>query len=338
MGVLAVAACVHGDTKEALTALGLTLPGLLLQDSWRYAFFVARRGGQAFLSDAVWATSQIPALLLLRMSGNRSVFWFVLAWGGAATVAAAVGMWQARVVPRLTGIEHWLSDHRDLGGRYAASEIISSGASQVRNTILGSMLGLAAIGYVQAAGTLMGPFMVIFYGIGLVTIPEAVRVLRRSPPRLPLFCVGVGCGLAVAALIWGMLLLLALPRGLGELMLGSIWRPTYVLVLPQTIAVTGMAFSAGASTGLGALGAAKRTVRAATIGSVGFLVCGVIGPLTGGALGTMIGAAISAWLGAIVFWWELRKAMRDNAIPRPGAERRSDIASGEYQQPFTVPR
>jgi O-antigen/teichoic acid export membrane protein len=316
--VLAVAAFLRGDTRATLVALGLTLPGLLLQDNWRYAFFVASRGGHAFLNDSVWAAAQIPAILLLRLSGTRNVFWFVLAWGGAAAVAAAVGLLQARVLPNLQGIRHWLTAHRDLGARYAGSNLMASLATQARSSILAGMLGLAVVGYVQAAGTLLGPFMVIFYGIGLVTVPEGVRVLHRAPTRLPFFCTVVACGLAIAALIWGCLLLVALPRGLGNLLLGSIWHSTYALVVPATVGVVGQAFSSGAATGLSALGAAKRDLRATTIGSVGFLVCGVVGPLMGGALGTMIGAAISAWLGAALFWWEFRGAILELGLTRTG--------------------
>jgi O-antigen/teichoic acid export membrane protein len=311
---LGVATLLTGDTRAAFLALGLTLPGLLLQDSWRYAFFVLGRGDKAFLNDCIWAAVQIPAMLLLRTSSHRSVFWFVLAWGGAAIVAAAFGPLQAKVVPSLPGVRHWLSQQRDLGPRYAASNLVSSVATQVRSTVVASMLGLAVVGYVQAAGTLMGPFMVIFYGIGLVTVPEAVRILRRSPRRLPVFCAAVAFGLGIAALIWGGVLLVALPRGLGDWVLGPIWRPTYVLVLPQILAIVGQGFSSGASTGLGALGAARRALRAAVIGSIAFFICGVLGPLLGGAIGTMIGAAISAWVGALVLWWELRGAIREHDI------------------------
>jgi O-antigen/teichoic acid export membrane protein len=320
--MLGVAVLLTGDTRAAFLALGLTLPGLLLQDSWRYAFFVLGRGAKAFLNDSVWATAQIPAMLLLRTSGDHSVFWFIIAWGGAAAVAAAVGPLQAKVVPSLPSVTHWLSQQRDLGPRYVASDLVGSIPIQVRSSVVGGMLGLAVVGYIQAAGTLMGPFMVIFYGIGLVTVPEAVRILHRSPRRLPVYCVAVACGLATAALIWGGLLLLALPRGLGNLVLGHIWRPTYVLVLPQTLAAVGQTFSSGASTGLTALGAARRSLRAATTSALAFLVCGVAGPFLGGAIGTMIGAAIAAWLGALVYWWELRGAAREHGIFQAGPRTR----------------
>ena len=237
--ILAAAALLSGTARLAFLALGLTMPGLLLQDSWRYSFFALGRGSQAFLNDTIWTLVLIPALFLLRTTGHANVFWFVFAWGGAATVAAAVGPLQARTAPKLSGAWEWMSRHRDLGPRYLAEGTANSASTQLRNYGVGLVLGLATVGYVQAATTLMGPFMVIFFGMGLVTLPEAARILRRSPRHLPHFCLLVSAGLSVLGLAWGVVLLLALPRGLGQLMLGSLWKPTYPLVWPTTILVLG---------------------------------------------------------------------------------------------------
>jgi O-antigen/teichoic acid export membrane protein len=310
--VLAAAGLLSGTTRLAFFALGLTLPGLLLQDSWRYSFFALGRGSHAFLNDTLWTVALLPALVLLRMSGHANVFWFVFAWGAAAAVAAAVGPLQARVLPRLSGTWGWVSRNRDLGPRYLAEGTANSAANQLRNYGVGLILGLATVGYVQAANTLMGPFMVIFFGMGLVTLPEAARVLRRSPRHLPIFCLLVSGGLALAGLVWGIVLLVALPRGLGHLMLGSIWRPTYPLVLPSTVLVIGGCVSAGAGAGLHALGASQRSLRAMVLGSVAMVVCSLIGAVTDGAAGTMRGAALASWIGALLFWWELRLALRES--------------------------
>jgi O-antigen/teichoic acid export membrane protein len=316
--VLGAAELLSGTARLAFFALGLTLPGLLLQDCWRYSFFALGRGSQAFLNDTVWTVVLLPALVLLRKTGHASVFWFVLAWGAAAAVAAAVGLLQARVVPRLPRIWDWVSRHRDLGPRYLAEGTANSAAGQLRNYGLGFLLGLAAVGYVQAAATLMGPFMVIFFGMGLVTLPEAARILRRSPRHLPLFCMLVSAGLALAGLLWGIVLLVAMPRGLGHLMLGNLWRPTYPLVLPSTIAVMGGCAQAGAGTGLHALGVAQRSLRAMIMFSALYIACALAGAAADGVMGTMIGAAVASWFGALLFWWQLRVALRDRAEPAGG--------------------
>jgi len=309
--VLAAAALLDGTAKSAFLALGLTLPGLMLQDSWRFAFFAIGRGSQALINDTVWAAALLPALVLLRVTGHADVFWYVFAWGTAASVAAAVGPLQTRVIPRLSGAWGWLSRHRDLGPRYLAENTSYSGSYQLRTYGVGLIVGLAAVGYVQAANTLMGPFLVIFMGMGLVAVPEAARVLRRSPRHLEPFCLLVGGALAVAALAWGVLLLVALPRGLGDRVLGPIWRPTYPLVLPLTISMVGSCASVGATAGLHALGAARRSLRVAVLASVIYLGCGLVGAVTGGAVGTLRGSAVATWIVALLWWWQLRAALQE---------------------------
>ncbi len=296
----------------AFLALGLTLPALMLQDSWRYSFFALGKGAQAFLNDTIWAVTLIPTLVLLKASGHASVFWFVFAWGMGGAVGAAVGPLQARVMPRLFGGWRWIRQHRELGLRYMLEGTSNSASTQLRNYGVGIILGLAAVGYVQAATTLMGPFMVIFLGMGLVTLPEAARVLRRSPRHLTLFCLAVSVGLSLMAIAWTVALLVALPRGLGHLALGAIWRPTYPLVLPLAISILGGCMSAGAGAGLHALGAAKRSLRAMVQASALFLAAGLAGAVTDGAVGTMRGAAFAGCVGALMFWWQLRAALREH--------------------------
>jgi O-antigen/teichoic acid export membrane protein len=326
--VLGIAALLSGTARLAFLALGLTLPALTLQDSWRYSFFALGRGGQAFLNDTVWLVVLIPILVLLRKTGHANVFWFVFAWGTAAAVAAAIGHLQARTAPRLTGAWEWLYRHRDLGPRYMAEGTASSAGGQLFNYGVGVILGLAAVGYVQAANTLMGPFMVVYFGMGLVALPEAARILRRSPRRLPLFCLLLGGGLAILALAWGVILLVALPRGLGHLMLGNIWKPTYPLVLPATILVIGSCLRTGAATGLHALGAAQRSLRVMLIGTTASVVLGIAGAAAGGPTWAMAGFAVGSWTGLFISWRQLRVAMREYGGKPGGTASRSATSAG----------
>ena len=320
--VVATTTVLTGTTRTAFLALGLMLPGLLLQDSWRYAFFAVGRGSQAFLNDSTWALAMVPGLIYLHVSGHASASAFILVWGTGAAVAACVGPLQARVLPHPASIPRWLSRTRDLGLRYLAENTCNSGAAQLRSYGVGILVGLAAVGYVQAVTTLMGPFLVVFMGLSLVTIPEANRVLRRSPRRLPMFCLVVGAGLAVGALAWGTFLLVALPRGVGGLLLGGLWRPTYQLVVPMTVSVMGGCVIAGATAGLHALAAARRSLRAMIWSAAVFLASGLAGAAAGGALGAVWGAAVATWTGAVVWWWQLRAALREaeviSAAPHAG--------------------
>lgn len=315
---LAAAMILHGATREAFLGLGLTMPGLLLQDSWRFSFFAQGRGSQAFLNDTVWAVALFPALTILKVTGHADVFWFVFAWGVSASTGAVIGPLQARVMPNLSGAWGWVSQHRDLGPRYLLEGTSNAGSTLLFNSGIALVLGLADVGYVRAANTLMGPFMIVFFGMGLVTLPEAARVLRRSPRHLPLFCMLVSGGLALMALAWGIVLLVALPKGLGFLILRNLWRPTYRLVLPGMLGVIGGCISAGAGTGIHALGRARRSLSAMVISSAAVVVFGLAGAFVGGAIGTMYGAAVAGWFGAILFWWQLRQAMRESGYTEAG--------------------
>jgi O-antigen/teichoic acid export membrane protein len=331
--VLAAAAVLHGTAGRAFLALGLTLPGLLLQDSWRYAFFARGHGHHAFINDTVWALVLLPALLLVRITGHMNVFWFVLAWGAAANVAAAIAPLQARVVPNLAGATKWLSRHRDLGPRYLLENTGGNLSVTLRTFSVASILTLAAVGYMQAANTLMGPFVIILAGVSLITLPEAAKLMRRSPRHLPIFCAASSAVLSLLAGVWGAVLLVGLPRGLGQLMLGQLWRPTYPLVLPATLAMMASCLTSGALLGLHALGAARLSLRyvlrSATLG----VIFAIVGALIGGTLGAMQFIAIASLISTLMSWWQFRYAMRVSGkvpVPRwlwPGRPAHGDTAS-----------
>jgi O-antigen/teichoic acid export membrane protein len=319
-GLLGIVAgvLVGGTTGQAFIALGVTLPGLLLQDSWRYAFFAVGKGYHAFINDTVWAAVQIPLLILLKVTGHAEVFWFVIAWGGAACVGAVLGSVQARVLPSLRQSVHWLRRHRDLGPRYLVENTGGNAVDSLRAYSVTRILGLAAVGLIQAAGVLMGPFKIIYYGISLITIPEAARLLRRSPRLLSLFCVVVSGGLTVLALAWGLALLIALPHGLGHLMLGNLWRPTYPLVLPTMFSVMAMCAGTGANVGLHALGAARRSMRNALRSAVIIVAGAIIGALVAGTLGSVWFAAAGSWIGVLIAWWQLKLALHESGLRLAG--------------------
>ena len=333
---LIAGALIGGTTGLAFVALGLMLPGLLLQDSWRYAFFAVGRGHQAFVNDTVWALVQVPLLVGLKMTGHANVFWFIVAWGTGAYVGAVVGMFQARVVPRLVGATSWLIAHRDLGPRYMLENTGANASNTVLSYSASSILGVATVGAMQAANVLMGPFKILLFGLGMITLPEAAHVLRSSPRRLPLFCLALSGGLTLAALAWGAVLLVALPLGLGHLVLGSLWRPAYPLVLPTVLAIAGNCASVGPGTGMHALGAARRSLRASMMNSAIIIPFGIAGALVAGVLGLLYFSAAASWLTMGMSWWYFRKAMHESStVPAPsGLRPRSggrDSAAGTRQ-------
>ena len=327
LGICALVAAIifSGTTRAAFIALGVTLPGLMLQDSWRYSFFAAGKGSRAFVNDTIWTVALGVAIEGLRLLHHQTVFWFVLMWGLSASLAAFCGMLQARLVPRLSSVGEWLAQTRDLGSRYLIENTATSGAGQLRIYAVGFVAGLTAVGYLQEGSLLMGPFFVIFMGISLVTVPEAARMMQRSTRHLQRYCALVGVGLSVLALGWGLILLFALPRGLGTLLLhAQQWQPVYGLVIWLTLSMMGACITAGATAGLRALGVARRSLRANLIAAGIYVVLGVAGAISSGAPGSVRGTALATFVGAGVYWWQLRIGLRerDGIVPSVGRHAR----------------
>ncbi len=323
IGLISGAVCVlagvalGGIVGAGFVGLGLVLPAVLLQDCWRFAFFAAGQGRKAFTNDLVWAAALAPSMFFAVQAG--SVFGFVLAWGLAGAVAAGYGCLQTRLLPRLTGLRGWLRQQRDLGPRYMVENVTNSGAGQLRMYGLGAVAGLADVGAARGAELLLGPFLAVLMGLYLVAVPEAARVLRRSPRRLPQFCILLGAGQAAGALAWGLAVLLLLPDEAGRLALGAVWEPASALIVPVTLAFTNAGFAMGAVAGLRALGAARRSLRAQLLASTAYVTCGIIGAAMAGALGSSWGIALATSFGAAAWWLQLRAGLRELAA-RPSSD------------------
>ncbi|WP_435272459.1 hypothetical protein [Streptomyces parvulus] len=309
---LAVGLGLGGRVGPAFAGLGVVLPGLLLQDAWRYSFFAAGQGRKAFVNDVVWGVALVPAMVVA--AGVGSVTAFVLAWGVSAAVAAVYGCFQSGIRPGLTGAREWLRDHRDLGYRYLAENVGVSGASQLRAYGLGVIVGVGAVGVIRGAELLLGPFLAVLMGLSLVTVAEAARVLRRAPHRLGRFCLFLGAGQAVAALLWGAALLL-LPDRLGELVLGDVWSASAAIIVPVTLGVAGAGLGTGAAAGLRALAAARRSLRCQLFASACYVAGGLGGAVAGGTAGSAWGVAGAAACGSAVWWLQLRAALRERHRP-----------------------
>jgi O-antigen/teichoic acid export membrane protein len=304
---LVAGTALGGRVGPAFACLGVVLPGLLVQDAWRYSFFAAGTGRKAFVNDVVWGVALAPALLAAARVGSVSAF--VLAWGGSAAVAAGYGCLQSGLRPRPAGARRWLREHRDLGYRYLVENVGVSGASQLRAYGLGAIVGVAAVGVVRGAELLLGPFMAVLMGLSLVTVAEAARVLRRAPHRLGGFCLVLGGGQAVAALLWGGALLLV-PDRLGELVLGDVWSAASALIVPVTLGVAGAGLGTGAAAGLRALAAARRSLRCQLFASACYVGGGLGGAVVAGTAGSAWGVAAASLCGSAAWWLQLRSALR----------------------------
>lgn len=323
VGLVAAVACgstglvLGGTLGKAFLALGIVMPGILLQNAWRFVFFSAGKGAHAFANDMIFAAALVPFLWLA--FGRYSVAWFVLAWGAAGAVAAVVGCLQVQLVPRVTGVAGWLSTQRDLGPRYLVENTSQGVSTQLHMYAVGAIVGLAAAGTIRGAELLLGPFVAVLMGVAMFAVPEATRVLRRSTRLLWYFCLVIGAVQAAGTMAWGLALTFLLPDSVGEQVLGPVWATASLLILPTTFAVMNAGFSNGATTGLRALGAATRSLNAQVFTSVAYLLLGTAGAFAGGAFGSACGCALATLLGAVVWWRQLHIGLRTADRLRSGA-------------------
>ena len=283
-------------------------------------------------NDTAWAIALGVGLAVLRVTHHETVFWLVFVWGSSAAFGAAFGAVQASVVPRVAQTRQWLTTHWDLAPRYLAAGTSNSVATQLVTYGIGLLLGLAAVGAVQTASLLMGPYMVLIYGMGLVLLPEGVRILRVAPQRLRHLCVMTSVTFSALATAWGRRASDRAPDGVRA---GAARR---LVAADVSARAAPDALCRGVChhqrRGTGPAGARCRgggACRASLITSLALVALSVTGAALVGAVGAVSGGAVAMWVGAFVFWWELRTAMRTSPLvpsraPSDRADQHEEVA------------
>lgn len=314
-----------GPTRAGLLVLAAGLPGLLLQDAWRLAFFVAGRGRSAFANDALWALSL--GLFLVVQRGELSVQEVLAAWGAGAAVAALAGGVQTGALPDLRRMRVWWSSNRAVIADLTADFAALTGSAQLWLFGTGAVAGLSAAGALRGGQVLLGPLNVLFMGAALVAVPEAVRWHHRSAATLVRRCLATAAALASASVLWGAAALL-LPDGLGEELLGPTWEPARTVVLPLTAWMVASGVVAGLALGLRASGRTRRGVRVRAVTGIASVVAATAGAALGGAEGAAWGLAAATAAGILLWWRELQRVASDAGEPPRPEDPAETLAGG----------
>src|SRR4029453_11560414 len=136
------------------------------------------------VNDLVWAALLFPMIGALVLTGNDGPLPILVVWEVSAGVAAVVGIFQMGIAPRLTAARPWLGEQRDLGRPLLADRMATNGGAELAPYAIGAVAGLDAIGAIRAAQLLFGPFNVIFQGLSLISLPEAVRLAANPRGRI----------------------------------------------------------------------------------------------------------------------------------------------------------
>ena len=89
--VATAAALLGGPAGHALAVPAIAMPGLLLQDAWRYCFVTAVRPRASVVNDALWCLIQAATLVILLRAPHVSLTAIMVWWAGAGVLAGLIG-------------------------------------------------------------------------------------------------------------------------------------------------------------------------------------------------------------------------------------------------------
>jgi hypothetical protein len=293
---------IRPDLGIPLLALGVTLPGLMLQDAWRFSFVAQGRPRSAALNDLIWAIAQAAGFAVALMVNRVDATLLVLLWGGAANLGALVGCFQARRFPDPKAAPIWIRTHWHLIVRYAGESLAIRGTGQAALLIVGAIVGVTAAGSLRGAQVLFGPLSVLVLAGPLVGVPEAVRTLRAKPAALRPLMIWIS---VIALLVFGIwsVALIAAPEAILHQLLGSTTSGARPLLLAVTLHYLAAAVAIGPQIGLRAMAAATTTLWTYTLGGV-LLILGTAGGIAiNGVTGAAYGMALAGAIVAVVWWW-----------------------------------
>ena len=321
--LVAVGLLLGGGTGGALVAVGVCMPGLIAQDICRMAFFSSGRAKRAAFNDALWTLLEFAALAAMIWLGVREVAPFILAWGGSATVAAVVGCFVLRTVPRFRGCLRWLFAQRSLTGYLLAENILGEGLTQVAILFVGVVGSSADVGSLRAGQVLLGPLNVLVTAIVVFGIPEIARGGDMSFRRRQRFCWALSGGVTVVCIIYSCVVLL-LPDGLGRQLFGDSWAGAQTVMLAMCVLYLAVAIGVGPGVTLFGMGRARASFTINLVKAPVLLLVLPLGIWQFGAVGAAWGLALTEAVMLPLLIIAAVRAMRE----RPGSVGSTDAAPG----------
>jgi O-antigen/teichoic acid export membrane protein len=290
----------------------------LLQDFWRSVLFRDRRGAAGALNDTLWFAGMavtLPVVLLVRTD------WIVIAnWGFGASVAAAAGFIQSRVMPAgtRTSARWWGMRAWKLGRWLAAETIVYMGASQLLVFMLAGILGTRSLGGLRAVGTLFGPLTLLAPALALPGLPALSRASAESAEQAVRLALSMG---VLAIMLTGGYLAVAAASGdqLLEWVFGPSFIPFGALILPIGVGQILIAGTMGFALLLKAQARGRALLAARVVGSVASLVLVLFLAAGHGVAGAAWGMAMAGGLSSLaIVAYSVGGRVRPRTVPEEG--------------------
>lgn len=298
--------------------LAAAILGLVLQDNVRFALMAQGRSRDATLLDAAALAATVGLLVVATHFGGINTF--VMAWGGAAWIAAIVGVAMLRPKIRFDAARQWVGIGGHQAKFFAGDFLVTNVVSTVSVFFIALLLGAAAAGQIRAASMLVLPILLLTRGMILAVASEANRLVadgKISAVR-NLGIVMSGSSVLVAA-AWIPIVML-LPSHILVMLLGDSADGAAAVFPYVAIATAAAGLAAGPNIILKAAG----QVRTALLGkflALPFALGGVVAlSMLAGVAGSQLGLALgeltrSVWGLCWAHRWLKSAASSDSQLP-----------------------
>ncbi|MCW3017142.1 MAG: hypothetical protein JWO02_4234 [Solirubrobacterales bacterium] len=284
---------------NALMVLAVCVPLLVLQDLGRYVAFATQRPGSALVLDVAWLVLLFAGVGALVATDTRTLPWFIAAWAGSGAAAGLLLFAQHRARKVRLGLS-WLRYTWPFSWRYLISYTSTIGAALAASVAVGAIAGSKALGGLQGAMLLVRPFMTFQVAAIAASIGEVSR-MDAGDPQLRRH-VGRTSALTTGIALVNMIVLLALPDRLGEMVLGASWDTAKPLLLATGVQIVCLGAMTGVRAGLLGVRSIRKVMIIDVATTVLILVVTIPGAVVDGALGALWAVTLGQGLMAVVWW------------------------------------
>ncbi len=321
------------DTRlgAALVVLGACMPLLVLQDLGRYLAIAEQRPIGALVLDVVWLALVAAAAVPLFIADADSLAWFVAAWAGSGAIVGLLRFVGLRAHGVRFGLA-WLRYTWAFSWRYLISYTATQGGALAAASAVGAIAGARALGGAQGAILLVRPFMTFQIAVTSVSIGHVARSLdAREPFRRYIANVSL---LTTAAAAANLAVMLVLPDGVGEALLGDTWEVAEPLLLATGVQVVVLGLTTGVRAGMLGMRAIRKVMIIDVAATALVFVASIIGAVINGALGAIWAVTFVRALSGIVMW---ATYLAHSPRPEGGAAAAEALPEAEAAEASTPP-
>ncbi len=316
VGLVARAMLDRPTLGNALLALAVVLPALVLQDACRMAFFAQSRAREATVNDALWATLQFSGIWLLAQQGLGRVPYLILAWGGSAAVCVLIALTQLHVAPDPRQARAWLNRTWDLSKFFVAENLLTAGAFNGGFLVVGAIAGEGAVSAIRGAQVLLGPMQTVQSAMFTFILPELSRRAWLGARARWTIAGGASVVMLTMALTYTTLLWL-MPDSIGRAIFRTHWDGPESVLVPVALGMASAGACLGPAVTIYAMGLARKTFRLMTIEAPLVLTLLIGGALAGGVVGAAWGLALNQSLLLPLWFLQLRSVLNPPGRPTP---------------------